>query len=208
MNIFVTTQFCLPKITDAELRKALENSDAVFEIKLIRGKDKKRSIDYRGENPGFQEIKMKSGQVKLIALDCKVKSDKRSKITCWNHCGRPGHEENGMPVLMRERAEEDEPVIEIGRYGYFCGCSCMYAFVLDRSRGDHADSVKYKKIAHNAEILYKMCHPDKGSIVPAKPWELLRCNGGTLDYDVWEDEDLKLQRMPGFTYTQAHQSYS
>lgn len=208
MNIFISTQFCLPKITDSEIRKAMSDSDKIFSLKLQRGKNKKRVIDYRGQNPSFQEVKMKTGEVKLIALDCKVKSDRNHKIPCWNHCGRPGHEENGMPVTLREKIEDETPVTEVGRYGYFCNCSCMYAFVLDKSRGEHAESVKYKKIALNAELLYRICHPDKGAIVPAKPWELLRCNGGTLDYDMWEDEDLKLQRIPGFTYTQAHQSYS
>lgn len=208
MNIFVSTQFCLPRITESEIKKAMGDPDEILGLKLQINKTKKKTLDYRGQNPSFQEVRLKTGEVKFIALDCKVKTDRKHKIFCWGQCGRNGYEENGMPVSMRDKMEDETLVTEVGRYGYFCNCRCMYRVVMERARGSHSEAVEYGKIALNAEILYRICHPDKGAIVPAKDWEMLRCNGGTVDYDVWEDEELKLERIPGFVYTQAHQSYS
>lgn len=209
MNVFASTQFRLPHITDTEIKNAMKNCDNVLSKKLKEDKTKKkRVVDYRGQNSSFQEIKTKTGEIKLIAFDCKVRSDSGHKIPCWHCRERQGNEDNGMPVSMKEEFCNDQIITKVALHGYFCCASCMYTFVLDRTKGDHNESTNYKRILLNAEILYRLSYPDSCSIIPAKPWELLRSNGGTLDYDMWQDNNLKLKKMTGFSYTQAYQSYS
>lgn len=211
MNVFVSTWVKFPGVSHNQIVKILsENLDEGFCSKLKRNQNTKRRPfnDYYDKDSNIGEIKTKTGQTKLLVSDCCTSDKTKQKIMCWYCREKPGAMGNGIPIHIEEIKEDFE--IEAGdiqRYGYFCDESCMYAFVEERCIPGSSQYQLYKRALFNAELLHKLTYPDRGCIRAANPWQLLKSNGGTLDYDMWKDETLSFQPLPGFILTRISTQY-
>lgn len=210
MNIFVSSLIKLPEIRHTEIAKILteKRADEIFALPLVRAKKTRRRAfqDYHDKDSHIEEIKSKNGQTKLLVSDCRSTGKEKQKILCWHCRVMPGLEENGMPIHIEEGREDGSLVNECKR-GYFCDESCMYAFAQERAIPGSKNYHMYKQACVNAELLHKLKYPEKGCIIPAQPWELLKANGGTLDYDMWKHESLGFQALPGFIHTRISIPY-
>lgn len=212
MNVFVSTWIKLPHVTHNKLLKIFQTNqvEEAFCKTLKRNqKVRRRNFNhYYDKDSNIEEVKTRSGQTKLLASDCRASGKDNQKVPCWHCREKEGFVENGMPLHIEEtRGDENIPLNDIRRRGYFCDESCMYAFAEERSLPGLPNAMLYKKACLNASLLHKLNYPDKGCIRPAQRWELLKFNGGTLDYDVWKDETLSFQELPGFILTRVSVPY-
>jgi hypothetical protein len=211
MNIFVSTLIKLPQIVHNDITKifAADRVNESFCTDLKKDpKNKRRPFNncYDGDS-SVEEVRTKGGQLKILASDCRVATNANQKVNCWYCRARPGFEKNGLPVHIEELKNEEDDQCNVGKWGYFCDDYCMYAFAKERCIPGAPYYQLYKNGMKNAEFLYKCKYPDKGCIEAAQSWELLKCNGGSLDYDMWKNECLEFQKLPGFNFTQVSNSY-
>jgi hypothetical protein len=179
-----------------------------FSLPLKRNQNaKRRKFDnYYEKGSGIREVKTKLGNVKLLVSDS-VQPSTQGKINCWHCREKRGKEEEGMPIRMEQLKTEEEDVIEVHLRGYFCDESCMYTFAKERLIPGSPEYDFYRQVLDNAEILHRLRYPDKGAIRPAKSWELLKTNGGSLDYDMWKDSSLSFRPLPGFSFSRVSLSH-
>jgi hypothetical protein len=198
MNIFVTTWIKLPGVKHNDMLKLFRegNLDKSFCTTVKRG-NKKRSYTSRcSESNGIEEVKSRIGTAKFLVSDCFQASSETTKIPCWWCREKEGLKENGIPVEVGENSTSRAKQIE--KYGFFCDDRCMYAFALERAVVGSQDYRLYKKACENIEMLHTLKSSTSGCLVPAEPWSLLKFNGGTMDYDMWKDESISFQQLPGY----------
>lgn len=210
MNVFISTCIKLPGITHNEIVKIFsegrQNESFCLDLKKNEKAKRRKFDNYYEKGSGVREIKTKLGNVRLLVTDCIVSSE-NAKINCWHCREKKGKEEEGMPTRLEQLKTEEEELIDVHLRGYFCNESCMYTFAKDRTIPGSPEYEFYRRVLENAEILHRLRHPEKGAIRPAKPWELLKSNGGPLDYDSWKDDWLDFRALPGFAYTRISLSY-
>jgi len=204
MDIFVTTWIKLPRIKHNEIMKILRENlgEKMLSKVIVKGNLKQHYRVRVGANEGMEEIRLKTGKTRFLASDCFATT---KPIPCWYCRERQGTKENGVPFRLGIDFQSNEK--QIDRHGFFCGDRCMYAYILEKTVFGSSDYEMYVEARNNTEMIHTLKYPDRGCLIAANDWRLLKSNGGTLDYDMWNDEKIHFERLPGYEVNAISMSY-